>query len=113
MPTYTYKCNNCGYRFDQYQHFADDPLELCPNCHEIALRKVYQPVGIVFKGKGFYATDNRSPSGMTSQKADNGDSGSVASSTETASGEAKSATAETPKGQETSKEQTTTPTSAK
>jgi putative FmdB family regulatory protein len=65
MPTYTYQCENCGIRFDQYQKFTDDALVICPECGEPALRKVYQPVGIVFKGKGFYATDNRSPSGQT------------------------------------------------
>ena len=65
MPTYTYQCENCGIRFDQYQKFTEDPLVMCPECSEPALRKVYLPVGIVFKGKGFYATDNRSPSGQT------------------------------------------------
>jgi putative FmdB family regulatory protein len=65
MPTYTYQCENCGIRFDQYQKFSEAPLEICPECGEAALRKVYQPVGIVFKGKGFYATDNRSPSGQS------------------------------------------------
>ena len=65
MPTYTYQCENCGIRFDQYQKFTDEPLVVCPECGVTALRKVYQPVGIVFKGKGFYATDNRSPSGQT------------------------------------------------
>jgi putative FmdB family regulatory protein len=72
MPTYTYKCENCGIRFDQYQKFSDEPLTICPECGEPSLHKVYQPVGIVFKGKGFYATDNRSPSGQsyTSEKED-------------------------------------------
>jgi len=72
MPTYTYQCENCGIRFDQYQKFSEEHLILCPECGEPALRKVYQPVGIVFKGKGFYATDNRSPSGQsyTSEKED-------------------------------------------
>jgi putative FmdB family regulatory protein len=65
MPTYTYHCENCGIRFDQYQRFSEAPLTVCPECGEPALRKVYQPVGIVFKGKGFYATDNRSPSGQS------------------------------------------------
>lgn len=65
MPTYTYQCENCGIRFDQYQSFSDEPLTICPECGEPALRKVYTPVGIVFKGKGFYATDNRSPSGQS------------------------------------------------
>lgn len=64
MPVYSYKCENCGYQFDQFQHFTDDPLTVCPNCNAVDLRKVYQAVGIVFKGKGFYATDNRSPSGQ-------------------------------------------------
>lgn len=65
MPTYTYHCDNCGIRFDQYQKFTEAALIVCPECSEPTLRKVYQPVGIVFKGKGFYATDNRSPSGQT------------------------------------------------
>lgn len=65
MPTYTYQCENCGIRFDQYQKFSEAPLTICPECGKPALRKVYQPVGIVFKGKGFYATDNRSPSGQS------------------------------------------------
>ena len=65
MPTYTYQCENCGIRFDQYQKFTEAALKVCPECGEAALRKVYQPVGIVFKGKGFYATDNRSPSGQS------------------------------------------------
>lgn len=65
MPTYTYQCEKCGIRFDQYQKFSEAPLMDCPECGETALRKVYMPVGIVFKGKGFYATDNRSPSGQS------------------------------------------------
>jgi len=65
MPIYTYQCDNCGIRFDQYQKFTDAPLMICPECNEPKLRKVYQPVGIVFKGSGFYSTDNRSPSGQT------------------------------------------------
>ncbi len=80
MPTYTYQCENCGVRFDQYQKFTDEPLLECPECTEPALRKVFQPVGIVFKGKGFYATDNRSPSGQT-YHSDRDDSGKKDSDT--------------------------------
>ena len=65
MPTYTYQCNHCGIRFDRYQKFTDKPLVICPECSEEALRKVYTPVGIVFKGSGFYSTDHRSPSGAS------------------------------------------------
>jgi putative FmdB family regulatory protein len=65
MPIYTYRCEHCGVQFDIRQKFTDDPLTRCPECNQKALRKVYQPVGIVFKGSGFYATDNRSPSGAS------------------------------------------------
>ena len=65
MPLYTYRCDNCGIQFDRRQHFSDKPLVRCPECGAPALRKLYQPVGIVFKGSGFYATDHRSPSGQT------------------------------------------------
>ena len=63
MPIYTYRCENCGVRFERKQSFTEQPLTRCPECNKKALRKVYTPVGIVFKGSGFYSTDHRSPSG--------------------------------------------------
>ena len=63
MPVYTYRCENCGVRFDHTAKFSDPPLNRCPECGKKALKKVYLPVGIVFKGSGFYATDHKSPSG--------------------------------------------------
>ncbi len=63
MPVYTYRCENCGVQFERQQKFSDQPLTRCPECNKKSLRKVYTPVGIVFKGSGFYATDHRSPSG--------------------------------------------------
>ena len=65
MPVYTYRCENCGIQFDKTQKFTDPPLIKCPECGKMSLKKVYTPVGIVFKGSGFYATDHRSPSGAT------------------------------------------------
>jgi putative FmdB family regulatory protein len=65
MPVYTYHCENCGVRFERLQGFNDPVLTRCPECNKKSLRKVYTPVGIVFKGSGFYATDHRSPSGST------------------------------------------------
>ena len=70
MPIYTYRCENCGIQFDRRQSFNDEPLTVCPECQKEELRKVYLPVGIVFKGSGFYATDNRSPSGRESRQSD-------------------------------------------
>ena len=64
MPIYTYKCENCGIQFERQQSFSDQPLKNCPECNKKSLRKVYTPVGIVFKGSGFYATDHHSPSGQ-------------------------------------------------
>jgi len=63
MPVYTYRCESCGVQFERNQKFTDSPLVWCPECGKKALRKVYTPVGIVFKGSGFYATDHKSPSG--------------------------------------------------
>ncbi len=65
MPIYTYRCENCGVQFERQQKFSDQPLTRCPECNKKTLRKVYTPVGIVFKGSGFYATDHRSPSGAS------------------------------------------------
>jgi putative FmdB family regulatory protein len=64
MPIYSYRCDHCGLQFDKRQKFSDEPLKVCPECGEEKLRKLYLPVGIVFKGSGFYATDHRSPSGQ-------------------------------------------------
>jgi putative FmdB family regulatory protein len=63
MPVYVYQCDNCGVRFERQQKFTDPLLTRCPECSKKTLRKIYTPVGIVFKGSGFYATDHRSPSG--------------------------------------------------
>jgi putative FmdB family regulatory protein len=66
MPIYTYRCESCGVQFERNQKFSDAPLTRCPECGKKSLRKVYTPVGIVFKGSGFYATDHKSPSGNRS-----------------------------------------------
>ncbi len=58
MPTYQYACTECGHAFDQFQSFSDDALTECPECQG-RLRKVYNAVGVVFKGSGFYRNDSR------------------------------------------------------
>lgn len=58
MPTYTYACTDCGNRFDAVQAFTDDALTTCPKCSG-RLRKLFNSVGVVFKGSGFYRTDSR------------------------------------------------------
>jgi putative FmdB family regulatory protein len=61
MPTYEYRCTDCGNRIEAFQRIGDDPLTVCEVCGG-TLRKVFHPAGIVFKGSGFYATDSRSRS---------------------------------------------------
>ncbi|MCX2732034.1 FmdB family transcriptional regulator [Saccharopolyspora sp. NFXS83] len=79
MPTYQYACTECDHRFETVQSFSEDSLTECPQCTG-RLRKLFNAVGIVFKGSGFYRTDNRS----------NSNSGSGSSSGSSSSGESKS-----------------------
>ena len=58
MPLYEYQCQDCGVRFERRQHINDEPIKICPEC-EGEVRRLIQPVGVIFKGSGFYVTDNR------------------------------------------------------
>jgi putative FmdB family regulatory protein len=58
MPTYSYRCTDCGEAFDIQQAFTDDTLTVCPNCGG-SLRKLFNTVGVTFNGSGFYRTDSR------------------------------------------------------
>ena len=68
MPTYVYQCDTCGMQFERRQRITDDPLSDCPECDGHVKREM-QPVGIVFKGSGWYCTDNRakSPTAMSGE----------------------------------------------
>jgi putative FmdB family regulatory protein len=59
MPIYEYECKNCGTRFDRMQPITSDPVKVCPNCGEEQVRRVIQPVGVIFKGSGWYINDSR------------------------------------------------------
>jgi putative FmdB family regulatory protein len=86
VPTYQYACTTCGEQVEAVQRFDDEPLSVCPACGG-SLRKVFSPVGIVFKGSGFYRTDSRKAaakgedSGAKAAKS-NGSSGSGEGSSE-------------------------------
>ena len=80
MPTYQYACTTCGEQVEAVQRFDDEPLSVCPACGG-SLRKVFSPVGIVFKGSGFYRTDSRKAAAKAEDSAakaakSNGSSGS-------------------------------------
>jgi putative FmdB family regulatory protein len=72
MPTYAYRCRDCGHQFDIFQKFSEDALTVCPVCQG-TIRRVIQPTGVVFKGTGFYINDSRpSEKSSSSKKADDG-----------------------------------------
>lgn len=95
MPTYQYRCAECGNEFEIVQSFADDALTRCENCGRDGLHKVYGNVGVVFKGSGFYATDNRSSRkhGSSSTASPSSSSTSESSSSSSSSDQAKPAAA--------------------
>jgi putative FmdB family regulatory protein len=64
VPVYSYACKDCGHGFEQRQAFTDASLTVCPRC-EGNLRKVFNTVGVVFKGSGFYRTDSRTEARAT------------------------------------------------
>ncbi len=86
MPTYSYACTECGNRFDVVQAFTDDALTTCEQCSG-RLRKLFNSVGVVFKGSGFYRTDSR-------ESAKNSVNGSAKTSTEGSSSSDKSGSSE-------------------
>ncbi len=90
MPTYSYACTECDNRFDAVQAFTDDALTACPQC-EGRLRKLFNSVGVVFKGSGFYRTDSResgkgSKTESSSSAASSGSETSTPSTSEKSSG---------------------------
>ncbi len=74
MPTYDYSCRSCGARFEAWQKMSDDPIAVCPTCGG-PVRRILYPVGLVFKGAGFYSTDNRGASNGTNGGPDGTSSG--------------------------------------
>ncbi len=101
MPTYGYQCTQCAFEFQVFQKMSDDPVRICPECQGAVKRLLY-PVGIVFKGSGWYVTDSRKPEKSEGESAEK-----TEKPTETKSTEAKT---ETPKA-ETAKTETTKPKS--
>ena len=76
MPTYSYRCTECGDAFDLQQSFTDDSLTECPACRG-KLRKLFSAVGVTFKGSGFYRTDSRAGSASGSSTSSSGSESST------------------------------------
>lgn len=94
MPTYSYACTSCDNRFDIVQSFTDDALTECNECSG-KLRKLFNSVGIVFKGSGFYRTDSRG-GGSTASEPAKADSSSGSSSSTSSSDSSSSSTSSAP-----------------
>jgi putative FmdB family regulatory protein len=114
VPTYSYECTECGNRFDIVQAFTDDTLTTCEKCAG-RLRKLFNSVGIVFKGSGFYRTDSREAAGHKAKSSANGsstsDSGSSSASgdkngSSSASGEKNGSSEKSGAGEKSSKSST-------
>ena len=94
MPTYSYACTECGNRFDVVQSFTDDALTTCEQCSG-RLRKLFNSVGVVFKGSGFYRTDSRE---STKSSSDGSATSSSSSDTNGSSSSEKSGASEKSSG---------------
>ncbi len=92
MPTYSYRCTQCGDAFDIQQAFTDDTLTICPNCGG-PLRKLFNTVGVTFNGSGFYRTDSRSAPKSEGGGSSSSDSGSSSSGSDSSSSSAPSSPA--------------------
>jgi putative FmdB family regulatory protein len=70
MPTYEYECVDCNYLFEEFQRITDQPISICPNCEGRTKRLISGGTGFLFKGKGFYITENRSKNYKASAEKD-------------------------------------------
>ncbi len=103
MPIYEYACDTCEMTFERKQKFSDDPIQTCPDCGN-DVRRVLYPAGIIFKGSGFYSTDNRPSSSSSSSASTNGSSSNGTSSDSSSS----SASSDTSSSSESSSKTTST-----
>lgn len=95
MPLYEYKCTECGLRFERRQHFSESSIKICPECGRDVIRLI-QPAGIIFKGSGFYVTDNRAKS-STALPGARHDPNKVSEDTSDSSSDSNSSSAPAPK----------------
>ena len=101
MPIYGYRCSACGHEFEILQKMTDKPLTSCPKCGSPLAKKLY-PIGISFKGSGFYTTDYKSSGAGSDSASSNGASGASESASESKT-ESKSETKSDPKSESKSK----------
>jgi len=111
MPLYEYRCKACAHQFEVQQSFSDDPLTVCPECQG-ELRKVFNPVGISFKGSGFYKNDSRGSSSTSSSSASSGTDSTTSSSSSSDSSSSDSSTSGSSSSGSSGSKETSTSTSS-
>ncbi len=84
MPIYDYTCDSCNHRFEVRQGFHDDPLTECPECTG-RIRRVLYPAGVIFKGSGWYSTDNRTNGGSSNGNPESSTTDAASSTSESSS----------------------------
>jgi putative FmdB family regulatory protein len=77
MPIYEYECKNCQTRFEKLQSIMDDPISVCVNCGGGPVRRVLHPVGVIFKGSGWYINDSRKSTGSSGSDSGSGSGASA------------------------------------
>ena len=115
MPTYEYKCLDCGIQFDRFQSITEDPIQECPECSGRTKRLIGAGAGLIFKGSGFYITDYRSEGYKESAKKDKESSSSGegdSKSGDSKSGDSKSSDSKSTKTESGNASKSTSDTSA-
>ena len=115
MPTYEYKCLDCGIQFDRFQSITEDPLQECPECSGQTKRLIGAGAGLIFKGSGFYITDYRSEGYKESAKKDKDSSSSGdgdSKSSDSKSGDSKSSDSKSSKTESSDSSKSTSDASA-
>lgn len=102
MPTYQYRCNDCGHNFEQFQSMTANPIKDCPECNGAVERLISGGAGFLFKGAGFYTTDYRSDSYKKSEKADKDSSSSKSETAKTDSSKSEPSKTESSKSDSSS-----------
>ena len=115
MPTYEYKCLDCGIQFDRFQSITEDPIQECPECSGQTKRLIGAGAGLIFKGSGFYITDYRSEGYKESAKKDKDSSSSGdgdSKSSDSKSGDSKSSDSKSSKTESSDSSKSTSDASA-
>ena len=105
MPTYEYECKTCSHKFEVFQSISEDPVKVCPECGKDVRKIIGGGLGIIFKGSGFYVTDNRKGSASEAPKKSEGDSSEKKDTAKTSESSGGSSSGDSGKSKEPAKKE--------